>query len=231
MPPFELYAEILGAGDGRRAMLERLGPEAADPIEEFLALALAYEREHVPSLQGFLHWVAAGDIEVKRDFGERQRDEVRIMTVHGAKGLEAPVVFLPDTMQLPVRDGSPLWSEAEGLPLWRPRKDFAAPFYLAERDRLRRRQLQEYRRLLYVALTRAQDRLYVCGWETRRPAREAPSWHALCAGRVERHRHAGAVRHAAADRRARRVVGDSAAPQRGADRAAEPRPPARRRAP
>ena len=71
MPPFELYAEILGAEGGRRAMLERLGPEAADPIEEFLALALAYEREHVPSLQGFLHWLVAGDIEVKRDFGER----------------------------------------------------------------------------------------------------------------------------------------------------------------
>jgi len=181
VPPFELYAEILGAGDGRRAMLERLGAEAADPIEEFLALALAYEREHVPSLQGFLRWVAAGDVEVKRDFGERQRDEVRILTVHGAKGLEAPVVFLPDTMQLPTRQDALLWSETGGLPLWRPRKDFSAPFYLTERARLRQRQLQEYRRLLYVGLTRAQDRLYVCGWETQRPAREAQSWHALCA--------------------------------------------------
>jgi ATP-dependent helicase/nuclease subunit A len=180
VPPFELYAEVLGAQGGRPAMLERLGAEAADPIEEFLALALAYEREHVPSLQGFLRWVAAGDIEVKRDFGERQRDEVRILTVHGAKGLEAPVVFLPDTMQLPTRQDQLLWSETEGLPLWRPRKDFSAPFYLAERARLRQRHLQEYRRLLYVALTRAQDRLYVCGWETQRPAREARSWHALC---------------------------------------------------
>ena len=123
---------------------------------------------------------SAGDIEVKRDFGERQRDEVRILTVHGAKGLEAPVVFLPDTMQLPDRQVALLWSEAEGLPLWRPRKDLGAPFYLAERDGLRQRQLQEYRRLLYVALTRAQDRLYVCGWETQRPAKEALTWHALC---------------------------------------------------
>jgi ATP-dependent helicase/nuclease subunit A len=182
MPPFELYAEILGAGGGRRALLERLGPEAADPIAEFLASALAYEREHVPSLQGFLRWLVAGDIEVKRDFGEHQRDEVRIMTVHGAKGLEAPVVFLPDTMQLPERGSALLWSEAEGLPLWRPHRDFAAPFYAAEHNAGRRRQLQEYRRLLYVALTRAQDRLYVCGWQTQRPrVREAPSWHALCA--------------------------------------------------
>jgi ATP-dependent helicase/nuclease subunit A len=181
VPPFELYAEILGARDGRRAMLERLGAEAADPVEEFLALALAYEREHVPSLQGFLRWIAAGDIEVKRDFGERQRDEVRILTVHGAKGLEAPVVFLPDTMQLPTRQDALLWSETDALPLWRPRKDLSAPFYLAERKRLRDRHLQEYRRLLYVGLTRAQDRLYVCGWETQRPVKEALSWHALCA--------------------------------------------------
>ena len=180
VPPFELYAEILGAGGGRRALLEWLGPEAADPIEEFLALALAYEREHVPSLQGFLRWLVAGDTEIKRDFGERQRDEVRILTVHGAKGLEAPVVFLPDTMQLPDRGSPLLWSQGEGLPLWRPRSDLRAPFYLAERDALRQRQLQEYRRLLYVALTRAQDRLYVCGWETQRPARQAPSWYALC---------------------------------------------------
>jgi ATP-dependent helicase/nuclease subunit A len=179
-PPFELYAEVLGAGGGRRAMLERLGPEAADPIEEFLAQTLLYEREHVPSLQGFLRWLAAGDIEVKRDFGERLRDEVRILTVHGAKGLEAPVVFLPDTMQLPDRGPALIWSEADGLPLWRPRGDLAAPAYIVEREAQRRRQLQEYRRLLYVALTRAEDRLYVCGWQTQRPTRDGASWHALC---------------------------------------------------
>src|SRR5207249_6874262 len=101
-PPFELYAEILGAGNGRRAMLERLGAEAADPIEEFLALALAYEREHVPSLQGFLRWVAAGDIEVKRDFGERQRDEVRILTVHGPRGSKRRSSSCPTRCSCPI---------------------------------------------------------------------------------------------------------------------------------
>ncbi len=179
-PPYELYADILGAQGGRRAMLERLGPEAEDPIEEFLVLALTYEREHVPSLQGFLHWLVAGDIEVKRDLAEQQRDEVRIMTVHGAKGLEAPVVFLPDTMQLPDQRGQLLWTEADGLPLWRPHRDFACGHYTAERQALRRRELQEYRRLLYVALTRAQDRLYVCGWQTRNTTKEAETWHTLC---------------------------------------------------
>jgi len=73
VPPYELYAEILGAEGGRRALLERLGPEAEDPVEEFLALTLAYEREHAPSLQGFLRWLVAGDTEVKRDFGAAAR--------------------------------------------------------------------------------------------------------------------------------------------------------------
>ncbi len=181
VPPYELFAGILGAEGGRRAMLERLGPEAEDPIEEFLALALTYEREHVPSLQGFLHWLVVGDIEVKRDFAAQQRDEVRIMTVHGAKGLEAPVVFVPDTMQLPLQRGGVLWNEPEALPLWRPHGDFSTEHHNAARLALRRRDLQEYRRLLYVALTRAQDRLYICGWQTRSGSKEAASWHTLCA--------------------------------------------------
>src|SRR4051794_18875481 len=188
VPPFELYADILGTGpgtdNGRRAILERLGAEAADPVEEFLALGLAYEREHVPSLQGFLRWVSSGDMAVKRDFGERQRDELRILTVHGAKSLEAPVVFLPDTVQLPDRRSGVLWSDGPGgvggLPLWCPRTELAAPAYVRTREALRLRHLQEYRRLLYVALTRAQYRLFICGWQNQKPTREAPCWHALC---------------------------------------------------
>jgi ATP-dependent helicase/nuclease subunit A len=178
-PPYEFYAEILGADGGRRALRERLGPEAEDPVEEFLALTLAYEREHVPSLQGFLRWLVAGDTEVKRDFGARPRDEVRILTVHGAKGLEAPVVFLPDTMQLPVAPEPLLWTGQQKLPLWCPRAEFAVPFYTDEREAVKQRQLQEYRRLLYVGLSRAQDRLYICGWQTRAAPKET-CWHRLC---------------------------------------------------
>jgi ATP-dependent helicase/nuclease subunit A len=186
VPPYELYAEILGAEGGRHALLQRLGPEAEDPVEEFLALALAYEREHVPSLQGFLRWLVAGDTEVKRDFAARRRDEVRVLTVHGAKGLEAPVVFLPDTMAPPDQKVALLWTEQGELPLWKPPGDHLAALYGAEKKAWRRRQLQEYRRLLYVGLTRAQDRLYICGWQTRRPPQEI-CWHTLCRGGLAGH--------------------------------------------
>src|SRR6185437_8335733 len=117
VPPYELFAEVLSARGGRRAMLARLGPEAADPLDELLAAALAYERAHGVSLQGFLHWLASGTAEIKRDLDQGARDEVRVLTVHGAKGLEAPIVFLPDTLQMPQKTPPLLWSD-DGLPLW-----------------------------------------------------------------------------------------------------------------
>ena len=186
MAPFEFYSEVLGTHGGRAALLGRLGPESGDAIEEFLALALAYGRTHPPSLQGFLHWVEDGRAEIKRDF-EQGRDEVRIMTVHGAKGLEAPVVFLPDTMRKP-RGRDPLvWLEeersdggvgrVEGL-LWPGRASREDPLTREARARARDAQEEEYRRLLYVAMTRAEDRLYVCGWQGRDTPPE-DCWNAL----------------------------------------------------
>jgi ATP-dependent helicase/nuclease subunit A len=165
VPPYELFAEVLGARGGRRKLLARLGPEAGDPLDELLAACLAYERGHGVSLQGFLHWLVLGELEVKRDLNnDSGRDEVRIITVHGAKGLEAPVVFLPDTLQIPKIAPSLVWS-ASGLPLWLKSGD-AAPARAARAEADLKRD-QEYRRLLYVALTRAADRLYVCGWHGR----------------------------------------------------------------
>ncbi|MEE8173186.1 MAG: double-strand break repair helicase AddA, partial [Alphaproteobacteria bacterium] len=166
-PPFEFYAEFLGAGGGRTQLLGRLGVEAADPIDEFLSAALAYERAHPPSLQGFLHWLRAAQSELKRD-PEQARNEVRVMTVHGAKGLQAPIVFLPDTLSLPSDRRAILWTE-DGetgvLPLWPGRRAREERVSKALRERARRRDMDEYRRLLYVAMTRAEDRLYVCGWQ------------------------------------------------------------------
>ncbi len=121
-PPYEFFADVLGARHGRRSVLSRLGPEAADPLDEFLAAALGYERQQGVSLQGFLHWLAAGEAEVKRDLEHSGRDEVRVLTVHGAKGLEAPIVFLPDTLQVPTQTPRVLWS-GDGVPFWLVARD------------------------------------------------------------------------------------------------------------
>jgi len=178
-PPYELYADLLGAGGGREQLLARLGPDAADPIDEFLALALAYERDHVPSLQGFLHWLEAGAQEVKRN-PEHGSDAVRVMTIHGAKGLQAPVVFLPDTIRGQPHGPALFWDDDRDCLFWSPAKGRDADPVTDLRAAAERVRDQESRRLLYVAMTRAEDRLYVAGWHgKKRPS--ATTWFDLIA--------------------------------------------------
>ncbi len=116
VPPFEFFASILDREGGRAKLLARLGPEAADPIDEFLNLALSYDDAAPPSLTGFLAYLREADREVKRDM-EHGRDEVRVMTVHGAKGLEAPIVFLPDTCS--TATGGPVDARCSISTAWR----------------------------------------------------------------------------------------------------------------
>ncbi len=169
MPPFEFYAKLLGPLHGRQKLFSRLGREAEDPIAEFLDLALDFERSHAPSLEGFLHWLEAGKVEIKRDLEQVERNAVRVMTVHGAKGLQAPIVFLPDTMAAPTKGSKFLWAgqtdDGDGLLLWPPSRAFYETVAERERDHVKLKDRREYRRLLYVALTRAEDRLVVCGWK------------------------------------------------------------------
>jgi len=177
--PFDFYTDVLGPKGGRRALLSRLGPDAADPIEEFLSAALADERDHTPSLEGFLHRLEHANAQIKRDM-DQAGDQVRVMTVHGSKGLEAPVVFLPDTCRLP-RAGSDalLWDEdPSDMPLWPVRKANEERVCTARRQAMEQAETEEYRRLLYVAMTRARDRLYVAGHEGTRK-RDAGCWYDL----------------------------------------------------
>jgi ATP-dependent helicase/nuclease subunit A len=175
--PFELFADVLARRGGRRLIAGRLGREANDPLDEFLARAFAFERTLPPSLQAFLHAVQDDETEIKRDLEQATRDEVRVMTVHGSKGLEAPIVFLPDTLQTPTQRPKLLWTE-DGLLLWPPRMRFVEPVARSAIERAVRHRDQEYRRLLYVAMTRAEDRLYICGWNTSRKAPDG-NWYDL----------------------------------------------------
>ncbi len=169
--PFAFYAWLLGGDGGRARILRRLGHEANDALDEFLELALNYERKAPASLQGFMAWLRAADTEVKRDM-EISRDEVRVMTVHGAKGLEASVVFLVDTTTSPsdtqrlklinLSQGN-ADPHAPGVVVWAGRKAEDPASVVAARAAMIADTEDEYRRLLYVAMTRAADRLIVGG--------------------------------------------------------------------
>ena len=189
VPPFELYSEILGKHHGRFKLVSRLGPDALDPIAEFLNLALVYEKSHVASLEGFLYWVEAGEVDIKRDLEQATQNAVRVMTVHGAKGLQAPIVFLPDTLQMPRQSAGLFWPQddtGEDLALlWPPSRRLYEQVAEHERDAVVQRGNQEYRRLLYVAMTRAEDRLYICGWHTKIKAPEQCWYNLVQAGLAE----------------------------------------------
>jgi len=178
-PPHEFFSYALIEKEARLKLLARLGPEAADALDEFVSLTLTYEQNNTPSLEGFLHWLERGEAEVKRDM-DRGRDEVRVMTVHGSKGLEADIVILPDTTTLAQgagRHGEFLF-RANGDIVFPLSNDDAPAAVLAAKAEADAAAMRERRRLLYVALTRAKDRLIVCGFENTKGVAEG-SWYDL----------------------------------------------------
>ncbi len=161
-----LEAILSGPIQGRAKLIARLGEEARDPIEELLNAALSFERQAPPSLQLFLDWFDRGDVEIKRD-PSKPESAVRVMTVHGAKGLQAPVVILADATSDPdfkqPRDLDWPVAGIGTLPIFRPRKGEAPLILQNAADRSDRREREEHWRLLYVALTRAEEHLFIGG--------------------------------------------------------------------
>ena len=152
---------------GGRNFSSRLGPEANDALDEFLNLALDYETRETPSLQGFLAWLRAAQSEVKRDM-EMVRDEVRVMTVHGAKGLEADTVILADTTTPPTGPRDPrLLTLSNGPLVWATARTEDVGAMTDARSKAQQDARDEYRRLLYVAMTRAKERLVIAGTQGR----------------------------------------------------------------
>ena len=183
--PYQFLEELLsGPLDGRRKLLRRLGAEARDPIEELLNAALAFETTSTPSLQRFLDWFDRGDVEIVRD-PSAPLDAVRVMTAHGAKGLQAPLVILADATVDPTAAPRALvrWTPEPGaqpIPIFRPRSaERGGPLDEAI-TAVERRELEEHWRLFYVAATRAEERLVIGGALGPRAKGEPPvsSWYA-----------------------------------------------------
>jgi len=178
--PYTFFTNILNSDNARAEMISALGTEIIDPLEEFLTICLAYERTQPGTMRHFLKWFITGGSEIKRDMDESSG--VRVVTVHGSKGLEAPFVFLIDTTNMP--DGEkfvpiPNVAAREDMPvpwIWLPRSVPSARRTAAVNAAAHNR-LAEYYRLLYVAMTRARDRLYIFGY-TPNKAPNADSWHA-----------------------------------------------------
>jgi ATP-dependent helicase/nuclease subunit A len=174
--PYDLIERLLTRHDGRRRLLQRLGPEAEDGIDELLSQALAYERTDVPSLTGFLVWLSTDEVEVKRQM-DSEGHRIRVMTVHGAKGLEAPIVILPDTCDTNPRERDEV-IEVDSTPVWRTPADESPAAIAAARARRKERDAEERLRLLYVALTRARSWLIVCG---AGEAKQEQAWYRMVA--------------------------------------------------
>ncbi|MEQ8291760.1 MAG: double-strand break repair helicase AddA [Roseovarius sp.] len=171
--PYEIIERILIRHDGRRKLLARLGQEAEDGIDALLSQALAYERNAVDSLTGFLVWMETDDLEIKRQM-DNAGNRIRVMTVHGAKGLESPVVILPDTNQWRLQHRNQT-APTGGTLVWRMGAADAPPAQRAADDDAKLAQQAERDRLLYVAMTRAEQWLIVAAAGDL--GKDGLSWH------------------------------------------------------
>jgi ATP-dependent helicase/nuclease subunit A len=160
--PYDLLERVLHRHDGRRKLLGRLGPEAEDGIDELLSQALAYETSEVPSLTGFLTWMETDEIEVKRQM-DGEGDLIRVMTVHGAKGLEANIVILPECADFNSQERDQIFALPGGTAVWKVSKEESPAAIATERERRAEREAAERLRLLYVAMTRARCWLVAAG--------------------------------------------------------------------
>jgi len=178
--PFDLLERVLLRHGGRGRLLARLGSEAQDGLDELLNQALAYERMDIPSLTGFLAWLDADDVEVKRQADSAGR-RIRVMSVHGAKGLESPIVILPDTLRPKSDIRDQIFPAEDGTPLWRTVADEMPEVLQVSKMAQVAADDAERGRLLYVAMTRAETWLIVCGAGKA----VSPSWHEAIQGGLE----------------------------------------------
>lgn len=185
-PVFEFYATILARDKVRGRMIARLGHEAGEILDEFLGFCLDTEKTGLPGLEAFLATLERAGPEIKREM-DQTRNEVRIMTVHAAKGLEAPIVFLVDggsapfskshlPRLIPFAPPKGRWHSAGYI--WRADPGSSNTFLKRLEADAAKKAEEEYRRLLYVGMTRAEDRLIVCGYHGKRAPGDM-TWHRI----------------------------------------------------
>ncbi|RCL03569.1 MAG: ATP-dependent helicase/nuclease subunit A [Candidatus Tokpelaia sp. JSC161] len=184
IPVFEFYSHVLSQNGGRRKIIARLGTETNDVLDTFLDYSLSIEKTGLPGLQAFLETLESVNPEIKREINQTQ-DQIRIMTVHAAKGLEASIVFLVDS-------GTSIWNhqyEPKLVPIseqknttliWLPTSDLKTQKIQTIMNKIQKQAEEEYRRLLYVGMTRSKDRLILCGYSNKQKiSNNTNSWLSL----------------------------------------------------
>ncbi len=174
--PYDFFAYILGPMQGRKRFLARLGNEAIETLDEFLNLVMDFEKNNIPSLQAFIDSMEQKEVVIKRDM-ESAQNAVRIMTVHASKGLQGRIVFLPQTRNIVRKRSKILWLN-DKLPFWVPNKEMHSQKTTDLLDLSDEADDEENKRLLYVAVTRASDRLYICGYNSKNDPRP-DNWYDL----------------------------------------------------
>lgn len=178
MRPFELFSYVLIKLNGRKNFISRMGNEVEDVLDEFINLTIVFEQTNTPSLQKFINWIVKDEVIIQKEMEQGDNNTVKIMTVHGSKGLQAPIVILADTTKIKnkAQKSELLWDDdAVYFPI-------SSANYNNLCKSIKQKSLDadadEYRRLLYVALTRAEDRLYIAGYTKDKEANDE-SWYKL----------------------------------------------------
>lgn len=176
--PFELFCYVLNNFEGRKKFVERLGRDCEDAIDVFVNLSMSFEKDHIPSLQLFVEWMEADEAEVKRDLEQNDNNAVRLMTVHGSKGLQAPIVILPDATRVKGVSKEARLFKDNDLLLYPLNKECYNEKCNDLIEKEKELALEEYHRLLYVALTRAEECLCVCGFKKKNKP-NSESWYEI----------------------------------------------------
>ena len=215
VPPYDFFLNVLSRDHGREAFLQGLGREADELLEAFLTQVQTYEQTEVSSLQGFVSWFRNGAVEIKRDM-ESARDEARVMTVHGSKGLEAPIVFLVDG-SAPVHashqpDILGLGQEGSAPFIWKRPSEHKTTAQIDAIEEEKSAAMAEYYRLLYVAMTRARDRLYLATTASEKGDPPKQGWYEITHKALSEHEHTTPIVDEAGETVAWRWASSKAAP-------------------
>ena len=182
--PFELFSYVLIKLEARKHFIERMGMEVDDVLDEFLNLTITFEQTHTPSLEAFMSWIEQDEVIIKKEMEQGNSDTVKIMTVHGSKGLQAPIVILADTTRVKNKSAQSNFLWKDDLLYFPMNANCYDNVCRAIKEENTEADFDEYRRLLYVALTRAEDRLYLAGFTKNKDVNDQ-SWYKLLSSHIK----------------------------------------------